>query len=172
MGVSTEEREISFVNVLYIRFDWWRRRRDCCDWSVAATRRLGRPKNSLPSHQGGRRRDWSVTATQETKKLLALSPRWSQCDVRDVSTMSPRRRGDVSRQGDDQFARKSRGHRRDISGSRRNVSSVSLVSSRSRRRHRDIAETSWETSPQSRTKLSLCDVALTDGGRLPSRWQN
>ena len=66
---------------------WRRRRRDCRDWSVAATR-----------------------ATRETTKWLALSPR--------------RLLGDVSR-GDNQFARKSRGCRRDISGSRGDVSETS-----------------------------------------------
>ena len=58
----------------------------------------------------------------------------------------PKRLRDVSRQGDNQFARKSRGRRHDVSGSRRNVSSVS---SRSRRRCGDVVE----TSAQSRTKL-------------------
>ena len=149
------------------------------------------------SHWRRRRRDWSVAATRatrETKNWLALSPR--------------RLLGDVSR-GDNQFARKSRRRRRDVSETspqlrgrlrqlrpyligletrwrleetsrvsgesweiqtcsifcccwdlfqspaglrdvsetcwrrRRNVSSVSLVSSRSQRHREDVSDTCW-----------------------------
>ena len=85
--------------------------------------------------------NWSVAATQQTKKWLALSPR--------------RHQGDVSRQGDNHFTRKSRGRRLDISGSSCNVSSVSLVSSRSWRRRVDVSPVA--------DKISLRDVDATDG---------
>ena len=96
---------------LYIKVlsHWRRRRRDCRDWSVAATR-----------------------ATRETRKWLALSPR--------------RLLGDVSK-GDNQFARKSRGRRRDVSGSRGDVS---------------------ETSPQLRGRLRQLRPYLTG---LETRWR-
>ena len=122
---------------------WRRRCRDCRDWLVAATRET---KKWLALSPRRCRRDWSVAATRETTKWLALSPRRRQGGVSEtspqVTTNSPR--------------------------SRRNISSVSLVSSRSRRRRvdvspvahkislRDIAATDGdvaETSPQSRTKL-------------------
>ena len=65
------------------------------------------------SHWRRRRRDLSVAATRstrETKKWLVLSPRQL---LRDVS------------RGDNQFARKSRGRRHDVSGSRGDISETS-----------------------------------------------
>ena len=57
---------------------WRRRRRDCRDWSVAATRATRETKKWLALSPRRRRRDcrdWSVTATRETKLWLALSRR-------------------------------------------------------------------------------------------------
>ena len=55
---------------------WRRRRRDCRDWSVAATRVTRETKKWLALSPRIRRRDcrdWSVAATRETKTWLALS---------------------------------------------------------------------------------------------------
>ena len=111
------------------------------------------------SHWRRCHRDWSVAstrATRETKKWLALSPR--------------RRLTDVSRQGDNQFARKSRGRHRNVTRRLLSCATSPAVATvgqaASRRSRRNVTATSpqspWspaglgdvaETSPQSWTKL-------------------
>ena len=97
---------------------WRRRRRDCRDWSVAATRATRETKKWLALSPGRRRRDWSVrrgdsgdqnmacalTSRRRLRDLLEtekVSPPkikhvWISCDSPETRLVSRRRRGDVS----------------------------------------------------------------------------